>query len=268
MFKNKLLISSLLIALSTPAFAEIDKTVVANVNGKDIIAEELKMTAQQNKIDYTALNDLQKSMLLNGLINRILVAEEAKKQGMDKTPETKLKLEALIDSVLAATLLEQETKKVKITDEDIQAYYNKNILTNVQKEYNARHILVKEETEAKELYSQLSSADANKFGEVAMDKSLDKGSAIKGGSLGWFNPAKMVPTFAKAVKEASKGKVTEPVKSQFGWHIILVEDSKELPPTSLEDSKQQIEQTLTKEKISAYLDELEKKSKIEIKIGK
>jgi len=267
MFKNKLLISSLLIALSTPAFAEIDKTVVANVNGKDIIAEELKMTAQQNKIDYTALNDLQKSMLLNGLINRILVAEEAKKLGLDKTPETKLKLEALIDSVLAATLLEQETKKVKITDEDIQAYYNKNVLTNIQKEYKARHILVKEESEAKEIVAQLADG-AKKFGEVAMEKSLDKGSAIKGGDLGWFNPAKMVPTFAKAVKEASKGKVTEPVKSQFGWHIILVEDSKELPPTSLEDSKQQIEQTLTKEKISAYLDELEKKSKIEIKIGK
>jgi len=207
-------------------------------------------------------------MLLNGLINRILVAEEAKKQGMDKTPETKLKLEALIDSVLAATLLEQETKKVKITDEVIQAYYDKNILTNIQKEYNARHILVKEETEAKEIVTQLATADAKKFGEIAMGKSLDKGSAIKGGSLGWFNPAKMVPTFAKAVKVAAIGKVTAPIKSQFGWHIILVEETRDLPPPSLEDSKKNIEQIITKEKISTYLDSLEKNAKIEIKLGK
>ena len=268
MFKNKLLVSALLIALSTPLMAEVDKTVVANVNGKDIIAEELIMTAQQNKIDYAVLNDLQKNMLLNGLINRILVAEEAKKQGMDKTPETKLKLEALIDSVLAATLLEQKTKEVKISDADVKAYYDKNILTNVEKEYKARHILVKEEKEAIELVAQLVAADAPKFGSLAMEKSIDKGSAIRGGDLGWFNPAKMVPSFAKAVKEATIGKISEPVKSQFGWHIILVEEFKDLAPKTFEDSKKQIEQILTKENISAYLGELEKKATIDIKLGK
>lgn len=268
MFKSKLLVSSLLIALSTPLLAEIDKTVVATVNSKDVIAEELIMTAQQNKIDYKVLNGLQKKMLLNGLINRILVAEEARKQKLDNDPETKLKLNALIDSVLAATLLEKETKKIKISDQDIQAYYDKSIKTNIQKEYKARHILVKEEKEAKELVALLASAGADKFAASAKEKSLDKGSAVNGGDLGWFNPARMVPSFAKAVKEATKGKITDPVKSQFGWHIILLEDSKDITPPSVADSKQKIVQILTKEKITAYLDGLEKKAKIDIKIGK
>ncbi|MFK5892706.1 MAG: peptidylprolyl isomerase [Pseudomonadota bacterium] len=268
MFKNKLIISSLLIAMSTPVLAEIDKTVVATVNGQDIISQELIMTAQQNKIDYTVLNDLQKKMLLTGLINRILVAAEARKQKLDTDPETKLKLDALIDSVLAATLLEQETKKIKISDQDIQAYYDKKIIANVQKQYKARHILVTDETEAKEIFTQLASADANKFAGIAMDKSIDKGSAVKGGDLGWFNPSTMVPSFGKAVKAATIGKVSEPVKSQFGWHIILVEESKDIPSPSLDDSKTKIEQILIKEKITVFLDQLEKKATIDIKIGK
>ena len=268
MFKNKLIISSLLIAMSAPVLAEIDSTIIATVNGKNIISEELIMTAQQNKIDYTALKDSQKKMLLNGLINRILVAEEARKQKLDNDPETKLKLDALIDSVLAATLLEKETKSIKISDEETQAYYNENIKTNIQKQYKARHILVKEEKEAKEIATQLASADTNTFGKSAIEKSLDKGSAVKGGDLGWFNPATMVPTFAKAVQEATKGKVSDPVKSQFGWHIILVEDSKEITPPSLEDSKKKIEQMLTKEKVTAYLGKLEKQATIDIKLGK
>ncbi|MFK5983832.1 MAG: peptidylprolyl isomerase [Pseudomonadota bacterium] len=268
MFKKSLLISSLLVTLSTSAWAAVDTTIVATVNGKDIIAEELIMTAQQNRIDYKVLNDLQKKLLLNGLINRILVANEARKQKMDQEPGTKLKLDALVDSVLAATLLEKETAKQKFTDDEIKAYYDKKILTNTPKEYNARHILVKEEALATEIYAQLKDADVNKFGEVAMEKSIDKGSAIKGGSLGWFKTETMVPSFGKAVQSASKGKVVAPIKSQFGWHIILVEDTKDLPPRTFEDSKAGIEQTLTKEKISDYLDGLEKAATIDIKIGK
>lgn len=266
MFKNKLLISSLLIALSTPVIADIDKTVIANVNGKDVIAEELIMTANQNKIDYAVLNDMQKKMLLNGLINRMLVAEEAKKQGLANAPMTKLKIDALVDSVLAATLLEKETKSIKLSDADLQAYYDTKIKTNIQKEYKASHILVKDEKVAKELATQL--ADITKFAKIAKEKSIDTGSAAKGGDLGWFNPAKMVPSFAKAVQKATKGKITAPVKSQFGWHLILVEDSKDATPPSFADSKAKIEQILTKEKITAYLDGLEKKAKIDIKLGK
>ncbi len=268
MLKNKLIISSFLIAMSTSVMAEIDKTVVATVNGRDIISEELIMTAQQNKINYGNLNNPQKKMLLHGLINRILVAEEARKQKLEDVPETRLKLDALIDSVLAATLLENFTKNTTIPDQDIQDYYDKNIKTNIQKQFKARHILVKEEQEAKELVTQLASADANKFGEIAKEKSLDKGSAVKGGDLGWFNPATMVPTFSKAVMEATKGKISEPVKSQFGWHIILVEDSKEITPPSIENSREKVKQILIKENITAYLDQLEKKAKIDIKLDK
>jgi peptidyl-prolyl cis-trans isomerase C len=267
MFNKKLIISSLLIALSAPVFAEMDKTVIATVNGRDIIAEELVMTAKQNKIDYAVLNNDQKKMLLNGLVNRILVANEAKKQNMDKDPETILKLDALTDSVLAAQLLEVETKKANITDAEIKAFYDKEIKSNIQKQYKASHILVESEADANDISKQLS-ADSSKFSELAKAKSIDKGSAVKGGDLGWFNPATMVPSFAEAVKKSTKGKVTAPVKSQFGWHIIMVEDTKAIEPPTLAESKGKIKEILIKEKISAYLEGLEKNAKIDIKIGK
>ncbi len=285
MFKKSLLISSLLVALSTPLWAaDIDTTVIATVNGKDVIAQELIMTAQQNKFDYKALNNEQKLLLLNGLINRILVAETAKEQKMDEDPEIQLTLKAINDSVLAASLLEKKTAEVKLTDAEIKTYYDEKIITNVQKEYKARHILLSEKTtsktialpeelspvkaEADKLYAQLKGGDAESFAKVAKEKSADKGSAVNGGDLGWFNPATMVPSFAKAVKEAEKGKVTKPIKSQFGWHIIYVEDMKDITPPTLDESKAKITQILTKQKISEYLASLEKAATIDIKLGK
>jgi len=268
MFKKSLLISSLILTLSSPVIAEINKTVVATVDGKDIIAQELIMTAEQNKIDYKALNDKQKKLLLNGLINRILVANLAKKHNLDKNPDIKLRLEALNDSVLAAAMLEKESKNVKISDADVKKFYESKIIENVQKKYKARHILVKDESEAKSLFDLLKTADIKMFEEKAKEKSIDKGSAVKGGDLGWFNPATMVPSFGKAVKAAKNGKLAEPVKSQFGWHLILVEDSKAIEVPSLKESTANIKKILTKEKITAFLAVLEKEAKIDIKIGK
>lgn len=267
MLKPKILVSVLALAVScTAALAEkMDTNVIATVNGRDIIAQELIITAQQNKFDYNKLNTAQKKLLLNGLINRILVANEAEKMGMQNEDMFKLKMQALKDSVLAANLLEQKTRAIQISEDEIKAYYNKHIKTNVGKEYKARHILVKDEKQAQEISKELQ-ADPKKFMQVAIKKSIDKGSAVKGGDLGWFNPATMVKPFADAVKAATKGKVTEPVKSQFGYHIILVEDSRDIKPPSLEQTKNKIKQQLIREKISAYLDELVKKAKIEIKL--
>ncbi len=269
-FKRKLLYPLLLSVLATPAFAEsgksTDKKVVASINGKNVYAQELIMTAEQNKIDYSILNDQQKSQLLNGLINRIIVASEAKKHKLDKDADIKLRLEALKDSVLAAAMLEKKTQEIKVSDTDIKKYYEEKITTQHQKEYKARHILVEEEKDAKKIVKDIRAG--KDFGALAQEKSKDKGSAVKGGDLGWFNPQAMVPSFAEAVKKATKGKVTDPVKSQFGWHVILVDDSKDIAPPSLEDSKEQIRQMMTKEKISAYLDGLRTKYKIVNKFEK
>lgn len=263
--KNKLLIPALLMGLSTAAFAEIDSTVVAVINGKNIIAEELKMTAQQNKVDYKSLNNNQKQLLLNGLINRQLVAMEAKNKNYDKTPEMQLKLTALVDSILAATYLEDMTKEVKVTEEELKALYDSNVKKNSQTQYKARHILVKEEAAAKDIIKQLS--EGGDFATIAKEKSEDKGSAANGGDLGWFNTRTMVPEFAKAVEAAKVGELPQQaVKSDFGWHIILVEESKPIEPPTYESSKEKLENMIIKTKLSKYLEELNSKAKIEVKL--
>ncbi len=267
MLKTKFILSSLLLSLlNTPVLAEdIDKTVIATVDGREIVAQELKMTALQNKIDYNKLSLEHKKLLLNGLINRILVANQARKEKMDQEDAVRLKIHALADSVLAATLLEKKTNEMKFTDAQIKAYYDKKFAQTNEKEYSARHILLKDEAQAKKLSEELKK-DKSKFSEVALKKSIDKGSAIKGGMLGWFEPKQMVKPFADAVKSAKIGEVSDPVKSQFGYHIILVDKVRDKKPPKLETVKDAIKQELTKEKIGKYLDDLAAKSQISIKL--
>jgi len=263
--KNKLLIPALLMGLSAPVFAEIDTTVVAVINGQNIIAEELKMTAQQNKVAYDSLNINQKKLLLNGLINRQLVALAAKEKKYEQSPEMKLKLTALIDSVLAATYLEDMTHDVEVTEQELKDLYETNVKENSQTQYKARHILVKDETTANAILKQIS--EGGDFAAIAKEKSEDKGSAKNGGDLGWFNPRTMVPEFAKAVQAAKIGeKPTQAVKSDFGYHLILVEDTKAIEPPSYDSSKEKLKSMIIKSKLSKYLEELNSKAKVEIKL--
>jgi len=264
-FKKNIMLPAIFMTMSLPAWS-IDNTVVATIDGKNVVAEELALTAQQNKIDYKTLNNSQKSVLLSGLINRVIVADEARKMMLDQEPMIKLRLKALVDSVLAASMLEKKTRDIKISETTLQKFYNDNVANNKQYQYKASHILVKEKSLADSLSKQLKSG--KDFATLAKANSIDKGSAEKGGDLGWFNPTTMVPSFSAAVKKASKGKVTDPVQSQFGWHIILVEDSKPITPPSFADSKEKIRELLIKQQVSQYIESLKKKHKVESKLGK
>ena len=176
-----------------------------------------------------------------------------------------LKLTALVDSILAATYLEDMTKEVKVTEEELKALYDSNVKKNSQTQYKARHILVKEEAAAKDIIKQLS--EGGDFATIAKEKSEDKGSAANGGDLGWFNTRTMVPEFAKAVEAAKVGELPQQaVKSDFGWHIILVEESKPIEPPTYESSKEKLENMIIKTKLSKYLEELNSKAKIEVKL--
>lgn len=273
MFKQKLIVSALLsISVSlSPVFAAdakkddtaIDNTVVATINGEKIIVQELIMTAEQNKVNYASLNIKQKGLLLQGLINRQLVAMQAKKEKFDKSEDMQLKLKALNDSIIAASFLEQRQKDYAVSDEELQAKYQKNVKDNAQTQYKARHILVKEEAKAKEILEKVQKGED--FAKLAKENSADKGSAEKGGDLGWFNPRVMVPEFAAAVTKATKGELPkELVKSTFGYHIIIVDDSKPIDPPSFEDSKQKLESIVIKEKLSKYLEQLNQQYKVEV----
>ena len=127
MFKNKLLVSSLLIALSTPLMAEIDKTIVASVDGRDIITEELIIAAKQNKVEYAVLNEQQKNKLLQGIINRVALSNQAKRLKMGQEPETILLINSITESLLSQSLLKQKINEIEITEAEIKAHYEKNI---------------------------------------------------------------------------------------------------------------------------------------------
>ncbi len=256
-----LALSALLI--SSSALLAEDK-VIANVNGEDISENQLEIAATQNKVDYKNITPEQRKLLTDALVNRQLVLHEAIKAGFDKKPEVVARVKALIDSYIAANYLATVAESFKVSDTEIKAFYDKNVLQNTTKEYKARHILVKTEAEAVVLISQIENgAD---FSKLAKEKSTDTGSGSKGGDLGWFSEKDMVQPFAKAVAGLKKGELSKkPVQSQFGWHVIILDDERKTTPPPMESVKAEIEKILIKEKLNQYLNDLNAKAKITLK---
>ncbi len=256
-----LALSALLI--SSSALLAEDK-VIANVNGEDISESQLEIAATQSKVDYKNITPEQRKLLTEALVNRQLVLQEAIKAGFDKKPEVAARVKALIDSYIAANYLATVAESFKVSDAEIKAFYDKNVLQNTSKEYRARHILVKTEAEAVALISQIENgAD---FSKLAKEKSTDTGSGSKGGDLGWFGEKDMVQPFAKAIAGLKKGELSrKPVQSQFGWHVIILDDERKTTPPPLERVKAEIEKILIKEKLNQYLDDLNAKAKITLK---
>ncbi len=248
-----LALSALLI--SSSALLAEDK-VIANVNGEDISENQLEIAATQSKVDYKNITPEQRKLLTEALVNRQLVLQEAIKAGFDKKPE--------VVACIAANYLATIAESFKVSDTEIKTFYDKNVLQNTTKEYKARHILVKTEAEAVVLISQIENgAD---FSKLAKEKSTDTGSGSKGGDLGWFSEKDMVQPFAKAVADLKKGELSKkPVQSQFGWHVIILDDERKTTPPPLESVKAEIEKILIKEKLIQYLNDLNAKAKITLK---
>jgi peptidyl-prolyl cis-trans isomerase C len=154
------------------------------------------------------------------------------------------------------------TKNHQISDDQLKQEYDKLKANLGKSEYNVSHILVETEDEAKAIIAQL--GKKGKFDKIAKAKSKDAGSAERGGSLGWAVPSNFVPPFANAMLSLKKGTYTkEPVKSQFGWHIIKLDDVRDLKVPSFEELKPQIQQRLQQQSIQEYIADLRSKAKIE-----
>ncbi len=249
--------------ISSSALLAEDK-VIANVNGEDISESQMEIAATQSKVDYKNITPEQRKLLTEALVNRQLVLQEAIKAGFDKKPDVAARVKALIDSYIAANYLASVAEGFKVSEAEIKAFYDKNVLQNTSKEYKARHILVKTEAEAVALINQIENgAD---FSKLAKEKSTDSGSGSKGGDLGWFGEKDMVQPFAKAVAGLKKGELSKkPVQSQFGWHVIILDDERKTTPPPLESVKAEIEKILIKEKLNQYLEDLNAKAKITLK---
>jgi peptidyl-prolyl cis-trans isomerase C len=242
-----------------PAFAE-DKSA-ALVNGVSIpqarIDLRVKAAAAQGQADSPEL----RKAIRDDMINLEVMAQEAVKAGLDKNPDVVQQVELAKQSVLVGAFVQDYAKNHPISEDQLKQEYDKLKAKLGNKEYNTRHILVGTEAEAKDIIAQL--GKKAKFEKLAA-KSKDTGSAAQGGSLGWAVPGNFVPEFANALLNLKKGEYTkEPVQSQFGWHVIKLDDTRELKVPPFEEIKAQLQQRLQQQSIKKAIDELRAKAKIE-----
>ncbi|MCC7464235.1 MAG: peptidylprolyl isomerase [Gammaproteobacteria bacterium] len=236
---------------------------VATVNGTAISREAfdyyVKNVTGKASADLTAE---QRSQLLENLLRAEAVAQEAEKEGLDKTGEVASQLFLMRLQVLEQAKSEAYLKDKKATDAELQTEYDKRIAAMPKTQYKAHHILVASEDTAKSIIAQLKKGA--KFEELAKAQSTDSGAKVNGGDLGWFSPSNMVKPFADAVATLKKGEITpEPVKTEFGWHVIRLDDTRPTPVPPLEQVKPQVEQLVEQAKWKAYADGLLKAAKVE-----
>ncbi len=242
-----------------------DAPPVATVNGKPISAAAFQVwvSAQTNK-KVEELKDEEKKALLEGLEGLYVSSQEAEKQNVAGDPQVAARIELDRMNILATTLFQNYAKSKTPTDEELKAEYDTQIAAMPKAEYHAAHILVKDEAAANDVLAQL--AKGAKFEDVAKKASQDAGSKDQGGDLSWFTPDKMVPEFSKAVAAMKKGEVSkEAVKSQFGYHIIKLIDTRELQPPAFEQVKDRLGPMIQQHRVRDYIDSLKKSAKIEAK---
>jgi len=195
------------------------------------------------------------------LIAREIFMQEARKRGLEASEDYKAQIELARQSLLIRELFASFQKKNPVTDAEIKAEYDKFVAANGGKEYRARHILVEKEDEAKSLIADIKKG--SKFEDLAKKASKDPGSGANGGDLDWASAASYVPEFSNAMVKLEKGQMTDtPVKSQFGFHIIRVDDVRDAELPKLEEVKPQITQQLTQSKLAKYQEDLRSKAKV------
>jgi peptidyl-prolyl cis-trans isomerase C len=247
-----------------PADVATSRPVAATVNGHAISQRTVDVIVKQGATSGRPDTPETRKSVIDQLALQIVVADEAVKKGLDKTPEVMEQLDMIRQSVLANAYVQDLVKNTSVSDEALKGEYERIKATISGTEYKARHILVAKEAEAKEIIARLKK-DPGAFAKLAAEKSKDPGSAARGGDLGWFDLKGMVPEFGAAVSKMQKGKISdEPVKSQFGYHVIQFEDSKPVEAPPLEDVKPQLTQQLQQQAVKKQLDALKAAAKIDV----
>lgn len=210
--------------------------------------------------EYDSFDDNVKAEILKNIARERVVLEKAYAKNVQHTDEVKEQLEALKKQVVIQAYLKSMLDQI-VPEKDVKKEYEtlKEKFAG-KEEVKASHILVEKEEEAKEISKQLK--DGADFAKLAKEKSIDKASGAKGGDLGYFTKERMVPEFADAAFKADKGEVTEPVKSDFGWHIIKVEDKRPVQPPKYEEVKERIQQTLANAAIERYVNNVMKEANV------
>lgn len=270
--KKSLLTASIIFSLTIVSISQVnaashgktEDVVIATVNGSKIMKSSLDgyLEILKKQKQGKATNE---QAAIDDLVATEIALQEAKKSDILDRPESKKAISDYTRNILLQTWTKEKIASFKIDDAAIKEAYDERVTALASKEFNARHILVKTEDEAKAVITA-ASADGADFAAIAKEKSTGP-SGSNGGSLGWFKAQTMVPAFANAVKEMNKGDISkEPVKTQFGYHVIKLEDSRDAKLPTLESLKPQLERVISQKTMLAFMEDLKKKSDIKITI--
>lgn len=245
------------------AAAKVDpEAVVATVNGKKLTEEMLQDYGAQRARNPGA-QPITRDAALEELINIELVTQDAEKHNIDKRPNIVKQLDWQRRSLLVGVSMREYITTHPVTDAEVEKLYKERIKNHDGREYHARHILVKSEDEAKAIIADLDKG--GDFAKIATEKSTDPSGKQNGGDLGWFSADQMVEPFSKAVAKLKKGEITQqPVQTQFGWHVIKLEETRKSPAPTLESLKEQLQMQAQNQRIDTYLAELRKDAKIDV----
>jgi parvulin-like peptidyl-prolyl isomerase len=270
---KKILLSSVAtLMLATTSLTASDK-VYATVNGENITADDIALVLKDPRIQFETLPQNNQKQILDQLIDRKLLGKKALSTEVVNTKAYKETLEKTINTLKLDLALQMWIQKlsneIKVADKDAQKYYNDNKSRfQTQPELKASHILVKTEDEAKKIISKLKTSQDLKvdFTKEAKANSIGP-SKVNGGELGWFTQEKMVPEFSMATMMLKKGTITtNPVKTQFGYHVIYLDDKKDAKNLTFDEVKNEIKQFLGQDQFKAKLDAIIKKEKSKAKI--
>ena len=256
--KKQMLSAALVALLASPVLAQN----LAVVNGKPVPSSRVKALQQQVEASGRPVTPEVMAQIKEELIAREVFMQEARKRGLDASEDYKSQLELARQTILIRQLFADFQKKNPVTDADIQGEYDKFVKENGGKEYRARHILVETESDANALIAEIKKGGS--FEELAKKASKDPGSGANGGDLDWAAAGSYVPEFSDAMVKLAKGQMTDaPIKSQFGFHIIRVDDVREAQLPKLDEVKPQISQQLPQQKLAKFQEDLRAKAKIQ-----
>ena len=243
------------------AAPEPEGPVVATVNGAPIMKSVLDVYGAQRNAKQGEDEKVDDQEILNEVISLELMRQESVKKGLDTSPTVVATMDQQTRTLLAGVAIRDFVQNNPVTDEQARAVYDKEI-GNPGTEYKARHILVKTREEAEEIIHDLDKG--GDFSAIAKEKSTDT-SASEGGDLGWFSTAQMVQPFADTVAGLKKGSYTEePVQTQFGWHVILLEDTRESTPPAFDDIKDRLKVLVANQQLQKHIQQAREAAKIEI----
>ena len=258
---NKTLIVSLLTVAGLSGLPAYSQNV-AIVNGKAVPLARIEALSQQMAKAGRPVTAEMQGPLREEVITREIFMQEAQRRGLDTTDEFKTQMDLVRQQVLIRELVNDFQSKNPVADAEAKAEYDKFAAANGGKEYKASHILVEKEADAKAIIASLKKG--GKFDVIAKKSSKDPGSGANGGALDWAAPSGYVKEFSDAMVGLEKGKTTEvAVKTQFGYHIIRLDDVREAPLPKFDEVKPQITQQLLQQKLAQFQQELRSKAKVE-----